>query len=471
MIHFRVIVVATCCIDVLNLVIMKFIQINYALLKLCIGGVFLSNTVEKVIQKDGINIHTIPSKKYKTITIVAKFKAPIERNTITKRALLPVLLRQGTKKYPSREILQDRLDDLYGASLSLGGGKSGDNHILTVRMEIANQKYIADESSIIEDAVHFLREVIFNPHIKENGFDANLVTREKELLKQQLRSIEDNKVRFAQMRLIDEMCEGETFQVHAQGYKEDLEEITPENLYEYYQTVIQKDQLDIYMLGDFDQTKASELLQSTLGRPDYEEQARHAQEETAGIKADRPQEIIEKQDIQQAKLHIGYRTNTTYKDDDFPALLVFNGIFGAFPNSKLFLNVREKHGLAYYVASGLEGFKGIMYVYSGISGSDYEKTANIIEEQLEEIVTGTFTEANLEETKGLLLNDVLETMDDAQGLIEVMYQNVIGQKDVGSPEELLDLLKQVTKDDVIRVAKKIEKDTVYLLTSEEADNE
>jgi len=431
----------------------------------------MSRNVEKVIQNDGINVHIIPSKKYKTITIVAKLKTAMERDTITKRALLPVLLRQGTKKYPSRELLQDRLDDLYGASLSLDGGKAGDDHVLSVRMEIANEKFIPNESSIIEDGIEFLKEVIFHPNITDNGFASDLVAREKELLKQQLRALKDNKVNFAQMRLIDEMCDGETFQIHAQGYEEDLEAITPQNLYEYYQTVIQDNQLDVYMLGDFNHDEMAELLQSSLGRPSYVRNDRKAKAEITGLKDNRPQEIIEKQDIQQAKLHIGYRTHTTFKDDDFAALLVFNGIFGAFPNSKLFLNVREKHSLAYYVASGLEGFKGIMYVYSGIAGSDYEKTTTIIEEQLNEVIAGTFSEENLEETKALLLNDIVETMDDAQGLIEVMYQNVIGGTGIASPEALLDRLKEVTKEDVIRVAKKIEKDTVYLLTSKEANNE
>src|SRR5699024_1875841 len=285
------------------------------------------------------------------------------------------------------------------------------------------------------------------------------------------RALKDNKVNFAQMRLIDEMCDGETFQIHAQGYEEDLEAITPQNLYEYYQTVIQDNQLDVYMLGDFNHDEMAELLQSSLGRPSYVRNDRKAKAEITGLKDNRPQEIIEKQDIQQAKLHIGYRTHTTFKDDDFAALLVFNGIFGAFPNSKLFLNVREKHSLAYYVASGLEGFKGIMYVYSGIAGSDYEKTTTIIEEQLNEVIAGTFSEENLEETKVILLNDIIETMDDGQDLIEVMYQNVIGETGIASPEALLDRLKEVTKEDVIRVAKKIEKDTVYLLTSKEANNE
>src|SRR5699024_6196993 len=218
--------------------------------------------------------------------------------TITKRALLPVLLRQGTKKYPSRELLQDRLDDLYGASLSLDGGKAGDDHVLSVRMEIANEKFIPNESSIIEDGIEFLKEVIFHPNITDNGFASDLVAREKELLKQQLRALKDNKVNFAQMRLIDEMCDGETFQIHAQGYEEDLEAITPQNLYEYYQTVIQDNQLDVYMLGDFNHDEMAELLQSSLGRPSYVRNDRKAKAEITGLKDNRPQEIIEKQDIQ-----------------------------------------------------------------------------------------------------------------------------------------------------------------------------
>src|SRR5690625_7611044 len=69
-------------------------------------------------------------------------------------------------------------------------------------------------------------------------------------------------------------------------------------------------------------------------------------------KRDEPQVIIEKQDIQQAKLHLGYRTNSTYQDDDYHALQVFNGVFGGFPSSKLFINVREKNSLAYYAEIG-----------------------------------------------------------------------------------------------------------------------
>lgn len=49
-----------------------------------------------------------------------------------------------------------------------------------------------------------------------------------------------------------------------------------------------------------------------------------------------------KQELKQSKLHIGYRTFITYKDEDYFALQLFNGLFGGFSHSKLFVNVREK---------------------------------------------------------------------------------------------------------------------------------
>src|SRR5690625_7253251 len=79
-------------------------------------------------------------------------------------------------------------------------------------------------------------------------------------------------------------------------------------------------------------------------------------------KRDEPQVIIDKQDIQQAKLHLGYRTNSTYQDDDYHALQVFNGIFGGFTTAKLFFNVREKNSHANYDAAKIESCKDILIV-------------------------------------------------------------------------------------------------------------
>lgn len=87
--------------------------------------------------------------------------------------------------------------------------------------------------------------------------------------------------------------------------------------------------------------------------------------------------------MKQGKLNIGFRTHTTIADKDYPALHLFNGIFGGFSHSKLFINVREKASLAYYAVSRLESFKGLMMVMSGIEVGNYQQAVDIIKEQFE----------------------------------------------------------------------------------------
>lgn len=421
--------------------------------------------MEEVIQINGYNLHLIPTKKFKTINMVAKFKAPLNKKVMTKRALLPYLIQQGPKEYPSRTEFQAKLDDLYGAALSIDGAKKGDYHIMSFRFEVANQHYIKNESSILGDSINLFNEIIFNPNVADDAFDSELFKREKETLKRRIRSIEDDKMSYANMRLIDEMCKNERYRIHVHGYEEELEQLTAEELYEYYKQMIQQDNLDIFLVGDFDKETMTELFTSRFKKDRSSNPSLHSFSEEEKNSAERVKEITESQSIQQAKLHIGYRTNVRFQDDDYFALHVFNGIFGSFPSSKLFLNVREKHSLAYYASSRIESHKGLLIVFSGIAPGDYEKAREIIEMQMIAMKKGDFTNDDLSETKELIVNQLLETLDNPQGIIEMLYQQVIAAKDL-TPDELIRGIKQVTKDEVTEVANKINEDTVYLLTSE-----
>lgn len=426
----------------------------------------MGSIVENIFTKDGLNVHAIQTKKYKTIHIVAKFKAELSRETITKRALLPYVLRQGTKNMPSEQALQLKLDDLYGAVLSIDGAKKGDHHIISFRLEVANQNYIANESTVIDEAIQLLAEVIFKPHTTDGAFDPQTFNREKETLSQKMDAVVDDKMAYANMRLIDEMCSGEDYALHVHGYEEDLAELTATETYNYYEKLLQEDQLDIYIIGDFEEKMMTDKIMSIFIKNN--EHTLKQPQPVVVNQRDQPHVVVEEQDIQQAKLHLGYRTNCTFKDDHYAALQVFNGLFGGFPSSKLFINVREKNSLAYYAASRLESHKGLLLVFSGIAATDYEKAREIIELQMTAMKNGEFTDAELAETKDLIINQLLETLDHPQGIVELLYQQVIGDKQI-TPDELIDNIRHVTKEDVVHVASHIKEDTVYLLTSKEGE--
>ncbi|SDL72265.1 EF-P 5-aminopentanol modification-associated protein YfmF [Sediminibacillus halophilus] len=418
---------------------------------------------EKRLDKKGYRLHVIPSKKYKTTNVVVKLKAGLERDTITKRALLPYILQQGTNKYPSARELRTALDDLYGAVLGVDGSKKGENHVITLRLETANEAYLSTDEQILERAVEMLSSILFDPKSDGNSFDASIVNREKQTLKQKIDSIIDDKMSYANMRMIDEMCKDEAYRLHVHGYTEDLEDINEETLYHYYQKMLAEDQMDVYVLGDVSVEKAEGLIESAFA-PKQRASSAESKKTIVEQTIEDVNTVVEEQNVQQAKLHLGYRTNITFGDPLYYALQVFNGLFGGFPSSKLFMNVREKHSLAYYAASRIESHKGLLLVFSGIAPKDFQKARDIINEQMALMKEGKFTEEELKDTKDLVVNQLLETMDHPQGLIEILYHQVLAETDV-SPDQMIERVKHVTREDVLLVGEKIEQDTVYFLTS------
>lgn len=418
---------------------------------------------EYISNHHGLDIHLIPTKKFKTVSIVVKCKAPLDRKTVTSRALLSYILQQGTEKYPSEQQLTLKLDELYGAVFYIDCAKKGNDHIISFRLEIANEKYIKNESTIIYEGLQLLGEIIFQPNVIEQAFPEKIVRREKTILKNKIESIVDDKIAYANMRLIDEMCENERFSVHTYGYVEDLDAIDGKSLHDAYNKMINHDQFDLYVIGDFDKKEMEDKIISAFQHAKLPEYHPVVNDEGKTIK--KINEITEFQPIQQAKLHIGYRTNCTYKDEDYAALHIFNAIFGGFPSSKLFMNVREKNSLAYYASSRLESHKGLLLVFSGIEGSNYTKAREIIDLQMEEMKKGQFTEADIKSNKELVISQIKETLDTAQGMLELHYQQVVANYKL-PPNELIEKIQKVTQEDILRVANKIELDTVYLLTNE-----
>jgi predicted Zn-dependent peptidase len=418
---------------------------------------------ESIIEKQGYRLHMIQSNKFKTLHVVAKFISPLLREDITKRALLPFVMQQATQNYPTANAFRQKLDDLYGSTFSMDGSKKGEMHIVTARMSVVNPSYLSTNEPILAEAVQFFNEALFAPKVLANGFDPKIVAREKQSLGQKIESLKDNKMQLANMRLIEEMCEGEAYQTHAHGYPEDFDAITPENLYAYYQQVINEEPLDIYVIGDLSNLNVEALFDQYVRRSQNKPLPNMQATDKTVVET---KEIIEEEHLQQGKLHFGFRTHTRYSDDDYPALHVFNAIFGGFPSSKLFINVREKNSLAYYASSRFESHKGLLFVFSGIAPADFDKAKTIILEQLEAMRTGDFTDEQIAEAKLLITNQYKENLDEAYGMVEMLYNQQFSTKTNRS--DFVSNIDAVTKEAIVRVANRIELDTTYFLTQKGA---
>ena len=406
----------------------------------------------------GLRVHMIPTDKYKTNTFVLRLKAPLCEETVTERALLPYVLQSATETHPSVIRVRQYLEELYGSSLAVDVSKKGEDHIISIYIDIANETYLQEAPPLFEKALAMLADILLRPATEGNGFLQTVVESEKRALVQRIESTFDDKMRYANERLVEEMCKVESYRLSANGQKERVSAITSETLYQYYKKVLEEDEMDLYIIGDIEEG-ALDLVKQYFSISKREVKERNI---LLHKKNEEEQEVVEKQELKQSKLNIGYRTYITYRDEDYFALQLFNGLFGGFSHSKLFVNVREKNSLAYYAASRYESHKGLLFVMSGIEGKNYEKAVTIIKEQMTAMQNGDFTDEEVVQTKSVIKNQILETIDTPRGLVELLYHEVIANYE-RPVEEWLTGVERVTKDAIVKVAKNIQLDTIYFL--------
>ncbi|MCF2942370.1 insulinase family protein [Paenibacillus tarimensis] len=414
-------------------------------------------------QLNRIRLHVIPTKRFKTFAIALYAGVPLAESSVTNAALIPFVLRRGTASTPETKAFRERLDDMYGAGFGFDVLKRGDSQIVQLRMDVIHDRFVSSDESLLAASLRFLGEVVTDPALDNGAFRTKYVEAEKNTLKKKLESIINDKIRYAAERCLEEMCEGEPYRLNALGKIEDLESITPESLYAYYREWLQHATFDLYVCGDtsLDEVKAlvGESFSMPAGAPSIYGMPK-TRYETKERKT-----VIERMEVGQGKLNLGLRANVGYSDPDYPAALMYNGILGGYPHSKLFLNVREKASLAYYAASRFDGHKGLLTVQSGIEIDNYERATDIIKEQLASMENGDINELEMSQTKAMIANHLRELQDSAFEIISFDFNSVLSGKQ-RTAAGLLEAVEAVTKDDIVRVAKQVKLDTIYFLRDE-----
>lgn len=426
-------------------------------------------------EKDGgIHVHILATTKYKMVTAIATWQCKLTPETVTAYALLPHVLLRGTEQHPSPEGLMRAFDDLYGASLGGRAVKQGDAQTIEFSLQCASESHLPEAGQLFERAFSLFAQVLFRPHLPDGAFDAKAVQTEKSLHKQRIENVVNDKIAYASDRCTQLMCEDDPYGIPRHGFAERVDDITPQSLFTDYKRLIADHDLHVYIVGDVDgKTLAQTVLTvlktsrgATAAKPPQSGDVRTTP--YSGFKRSEPKLVVEQMDVNQGKLNMGLSTGLSYASEAYPALLVYNGILGGFPHSKLFTNVREKASLAYYASSRLEGLKGIIFIQSGIQIENFERARDIISAQLEALRAGVISDDELQFTRDGLINQYLLSDDQPlTGAMLQMYGRLSGRS--RTVAELLEGIAAVTCEDVVRVAEGVQIDTVYFLRDKEGE--
>lgn len=411
----------------------------------------------------GIAVHFIQSKKFKTNKITMRFTAPLSLDLISGRMLSASVLETANKSYPTAQILRKHLAALYGADLSTHAYRRGQSHLVDVSLTYVRDEFLSKKNVLTAQILELLHQVLFNPLLDEDGFDKNTFEIEKKQLLARLESELEDPFFFAHKELDHLFFQDESMQLVPRDLISRISVETSKTCYSSFQKMLNEDRIDLFFLGDFNEVEILENLKNfpLTGRKETVN-IQYRQEYSNVLR-----EGIIRRNLGQSILEMGYRSTIGYGDDQKMALLLVNGLLGAFPHSKLFTQVREKEGLAYTVSSHLDLFSGFLRLFASINRQDRNRVRKLMNDQLFDVKNGRFTDAEINQTKEMIRRNMLLSQDNQDSIIDREYLTIFFGKSVLDLDTLIEKLEQVDKDAICKAASSLKLQAIYFMEGAE----
>ena len=407
---------------------------------------------------DGVYLHLHSIELYKTIRVDVCLSTPLCAPRHSLVALSGQLLARGTHKLPNIQSLNRFIDDLYGAHYSVQVDRLGEYQFVHLCLEVIDDNFLG-EKGILARGLTFLRDVLRDG----SGFRPDYLEREKHRLARQIADGFNDKLGYAQRRCSEEMCRGEPMGLSPLGNPADFAAVQAAELWAFHRERTAVDRLDLFVSGDLRLEQIQPLMESLFT---WERASSQPQRQPPGLSiAGSRREIFECQEVREAKMVLGYRTQVAYGTDgtdDYPALVLLNLMLGGDGPSRLFKHLREEEGLCYYIASHIEALSGLLFVAAGIEAAAYSEVRDKVEQELQALRSGVVDPEEIEVARHLLRARLLGLAEDREGFFRYqLREGLTGGSQ--SPQALWQRIEQVGVEELAHVADGIAADTAFLL--------
>lgn len=397
-----------------------------------------------------MKIKKIETKKFKTNVYALYLTIPLTKENVTYNALIPTVLKRGCEKYNNQLEISKKLEEMYDATFGIGITKVGNNEVLKFYLESLNNNYLPNNEDLSKTSIEMLLNIVMKPYLVNEKFDDDYVEQEKENLKKVIESRKDNKDTYATNRLLEEMFKEEPYGLYKFGNIDEIDNITSEKLYEKYKELIKNSEKYLYIVGDVENLNIESY--------NIDEKEITISKEFP-VKVSEKENIVKEQmDVTQGKLVIGLNTPNNKQE----VIALYNTILGKGANSKLFLNVREKEGLAYSAGSTYLKRNNAIIISTGIEVSKYNKAIEVIKNQLKDMEDGNITEKEMKDAKQFINAGLNLINESSENMIEYRFDKDLYNEEIDI-EKYRKEIEEIKKEDIVKVAQQIKIDTIYFL--------
>lgn len=413
----------------------------------------------KTYNCNSFNVHTIKTDKFKTSHVEVIFRDIANKDEMGAYSFLADMLSQSSKTYPRKKDLITRFEELYKIIVYATTLRVGNVLDFHVSLDFINPDYINDKN-YVEEVIKTLFDIIENPNVTNDEFDLKTFNIVKERLKREINSLKENPMKQSIKEAFKAMNADTPTSYELLGNLESLEKITPSSLYKTYKNLRKNFKVDIFLIGNLEMDDTVSIIKKYFKN-------RYIIENKLDLMVDNKEikRLVVKSmasDNVQANLVMIFNLKKLTEIEKNITFNVFNYLYGSGGlTSKLYQSIREKNSLCYAISSMYLKYDKLLLVHISLEQANVKKATSLVKKELKNMQVGNFTEEELKDA----INNMIVSLDMAQDNNVSIINNYVFHifDNLPMPEERVEMFKNIKKEDVINVAKKVKLNTVFTL--------
>jgi predicted Zn-dependent peptidase len=387
---------------------------------------------------NGLQLLTIPMQGTKTVTVLAMVKTGSRYESEQNNGIshfLEHMFFKGTEKRPTSIDIAGELDNAGGEYNAFTG-----------------KEYTGFFVKVASDKVELAMDVV-SDILANSKFEDREIEREKGVIIEEVNMYHDNPLIYIE-DVFEQCLYGETpLGREILGPKENIKAFTRQDFLDYFNTQYSAGNIILTMAGDISQEDGQKLAGQYFGK---QKNTEHKTRQELDIQQQAPQVKAVAKETDQVNLSLGVRSYGAGRPENY-ALKVLSALLGGSMSSRLFTEVREKQGLAYYIKSQSEIFTDVGYL-TARAGVPMEKLPQAIRTILGEYKKLTevkVEDKELQRTKDMIKGKSILSLEASDSVCEWYAENMVLRNRVLTPEDFLSKIERVTAEDIMQVAQDI----------------
>jgi len=398
----------------------------------------MNSNYSRTVLTNGLRVLTIPMEGLSSATVLVLIGAGSRYEEADKAGLshfVEHMIFKGTKKRPTAFDISSLVDSVGGENNAFTGKDQTGFYIKIQKDRLALAFDILSDT--LRDSLYLEEEI----------------EREKGPIIEEINMYEDNPLYKIDDVFYELMFDGNPLGWSTAGEKKTVKSIKRDDFLNYVKRFYQGSDMVLAVAGNVNAEEVEKLAEEYFSSFDKGHKEKFIKFEENQTK---PQIKIAYKKTDQAHIYFGFPAFSFFDPDRY-ALEVLSAILGGGMSSRLFIQVRERRGLAYYVRADNDTYHetGLFAARAGLNLEKVEEAVKVILDEFYKTKNGDITEKELSKSKEFLKGRTMLGLESSRRVAEWYAEKELMENQIETPAELLKNIEKVTLADVNRVAKRI----------------